>query len=214
MHVDIYIHCFTIQYYSNPSSPAPGAPRALQVEAVSCSSIRVSWSPPDSSLSGGLPLISYRVRYNGTELYNISRMEDEVEVNISGLEPNTSYAILVSAMNTLGWGEEAVRSITTMARMTEQLFDVMEVKSKSITVTFKRVTHKRLQCDMTQNANRRRTFTLTQRKKERTLAGLTPNTQYTIHCVAKDKDGKEACIEQTMNVITRRNRELLHIIMT
>lgn len=188
--------------------PAPGAPRALQVEAVSCSSIRVGWSPPDSRLSGGLPLISYRVRYNGTELYNISRMEIELEVDISGLQPNTSYAISVSAMNTLGWGEEAVRSIITMARMTEQLFDVMEVKSKSFTVTAKRrATYKHLQCDMTSNVNEMRIRNLTQRREQ--LTDLTPNTRYTIHCVAKDEDGMDPCVEQTMNVITRKNRELL-----
>ena len=141
-------------------------------------------------------------------------MEIELEVDISGLQPNTSYAILVSAMNTLGltntlgWGEEAVRSITTMARMTEQLFDVMEVKSKSFTVTAKRrATYKHLQCDMTSNANGMRTRNLTQRWEQ--LTGLTPNTQYTIHCVAKDEDGMDPCVEQTMNVITRKNRELL-----
>ena len=186
--------------------PAPGAPQALHVQAVSCNSIRVSWLPPNSHLSGGLPLISYRVRYNGTEINNISRGEDKLEVDIPGLQPNTSYAISVSANNTLGWGKEAQGSNTTMARLREHLFNVTEVKSKSLTVTvMMRGTFKDLQCEMSPIANGMGNFTLTQ---EKGLGGLTPNTQYTIHCVGKDEDGKDACIEQTMSVTTRKNCEL------
>ena len=186
--------------------PAPGAPRDLQVEAVSCSSIRVSWLPPNSSLSGGLPLISYRVRYNGTELHNISRGEDKLEVDIPGLQPNTPYIISVSANNILGWGEEAQGSTTTMLRLREHLFNVTEVKSKSLNMTVVMGgTFKGLQCEMSPTANRMGTFTLTQ---EKALGGLTPNTQYTIHCVGKDEDGRDACIEQTKSVTTRKNREL------
>ena len=135
-------------------------------------------------------------------------MEDELETNISGLEPNTSYVISVSGNNTLGWGEEAERSITTMPRMTEQLFDVTEVKSKSFMVTAKMsATHMHLQCDMIPNTNG--AFTLTQLQRNETLKGLTPNTQYTIRCVAKDEDGRDACVEQTRIVTTRKNRELV-----
>ena len=60
-------------------------------------------------------------------------------------------------------------------------------------------------------ANGMRTFTLTQGNEK--LAGLTPNTQYTIHCVGKDEDGRDVCIEQTMNVTTRKNRELQYILL-
>ena len=82
-----------------------------------------------------------------------------------------------------------------------------EVKSKSLTMTvMMRGTFKDLQCEMSPIANGMRTFTLTQGNEK--LAGLTPHTQYTIHCVAKDGDGKDACIEQTMNVTTRKNCEL------
>ncbi len=167
----------------------------------------MSWLPPDSSLSGGLPLISYRVRYNGTDLHNISRGEDKLEVDVNGLQPNTLYAITVSANNTLGWGEEAQGSTTTMPRLREQLFHVTEVKSKSLTMAvMMRGTFKGLQCERSSIANGMRTFTLTQGNEK--LAGLTPNTQYTIHCVGKDEDGRDVCIEQTMNVTTRKNREL------
>ena len=186
--------------------PAPGAPRDLQVEAVSCNSIRVSWLPPNSSLSGGLPLISYKVCYNGTELHNISRGEDKLEVDIPGLQPNTLYIISVSANNTLGWGEEAQGSNTTMPRLREHLFNVTEVKPKSLNVTVTMGgTYKYLQCEMSPIANGMGNFTLTQ---EKGLGGLTPNTQYTIHCVGKDEDGRDACVEQTMSVTTRKNREL------
>ena len=184
-------------------SPAPGAPQASHVQAVSCSSIRVSWLPPNSSLSGGLPLISYRVRYNETELYNISRGRDRLEVDISRLQPNTPYTISVSANNTLGWGEEAQGSTTTMAHMTANLFRVMEAKSKTITLRAIKWPVN-LQCDMSPND---KPVTFTQRRKE--VAGLTPNTQYTIHCVAKTDNGTDACIEKTLNVTTRKNRELL-----
>ena len=183
--------------------PAPGAPQVLHVQAVSCNGIRVSWLPPNSSLSGGLPLISYRVGYNGTELYNISRGEDKLEVNITGLQPSTPYTISVSANNTLGWGEEALGSTTTMAHMTANLFRVMEAKSKTITLRAIKWPVN-LQCDMSPND---KPVTFTQRRKE--VAGLTPNTQYTIHCVAKNDDGSDACVEKTLNVATRKNRELL-----
>ena len=187
--------------------PASGAPQALHVQAVSCNSVRVSWLPPNSSHSGGLPLISYRVSYNGTDLHNISRGEDKLEVDLPGLQPNTLYAITVSVNNTLGWGEEAEGSNTTMPHLREPLFNVTEIKSKSLTMTvMMRGTFKDLQCETSPNANGTRTFTLTQGNEK--LAGLTPNTQYTIHCVGKDEDGRDVCIEQTMNVTTRKNREL------
>ena len=185
----------------NHLSPAPGAPQALHVQDVSCNSIQVSWLPPNSSLSGGLPLISYRVRYNGTKLYN--RGEDKLEVEIPGLQPNTPYAISVSANNTFGWGEEAQGSTTTMARMTASLFRVIAAKSK--TITFRaQILPRNLQCDMSPND---KPVTFTQRRKE--VAGLTPNTQYTIHCVAKNDNGTDTCIEKTLNVTTRKNCELL-----
>ena len=164
----------------------------------------MSWLPPNSSLSGGLPLISYRVRYNGTELYNISRREDKLEVDIPGLRPNTNYTISVSTNNTLGWGEEAQGSNTTMTRMTANLFSAMEVKSKTITLkAMMRSKYRKLQCARSPND---KLVTLTNRKK---VAGLTPNTQYTIHCVAKNDNGTDACVEKTLNVTTRKNRELL-----
>ena len=189
---------------------APRAPQALQVEALSCKSIRVRWLPPDSNLSGGLPLISYRVRYNGTELYNTSKVGDRLEAEVHGLQPSTSYVISVSANNIIGWGKEAVGINTTMPRLTE-LFHVSDVTSANLTVTATMVaTHKYLQCDMSPNANRMGNFTLTQGKEERHLVGLTPDTQYTIHCVANDKDGKDACIEQTMNVTTSKSHKLLN----
>ena len=165
----------------------------------------MSWLPPNSSLSGGLPLISYRVRYNGIELYNISKGKDKLEVDIPGLQPNTPYAITVSANNTLGWGEEAQGSNTTMARMTE-VFQVSDVTSKNITVTATVAARsKHLQCNISIVTGMRK-FTLT-RKESLLLAGLTPNTQYTIHCV--EEDARDACTEQTMNVTTRKNRKHL-----
>ena len=136
----------------------------------------------------------------------MTTVENKLEVDIPGLQPNIPYAISVSANNTLGWGEEAQGSTTTMSRLRGQLFNVTEVKSKSLTMTVMMGgTFKDLQCEMSPIANRMRTFTFTQ---ERVLGGLTPNTQYTIHCVGKDEDGKDACIEQTMSVTTRKNREL------
>ena len=189
----------------NPLPPAPGPPRDLQVKTLSCNGIRVSWLPPNSSLSGGLPLISYRVHYNETELHNISRKEHRLEVDIPGLQANTRYAISVSANNTLGWGAEAQGSNTTMPRLTE-VFHVSDVTSTNITVTATvAASDKHLQCNISMVTGMRN-FTLT-RKASLLLAGLTPNTQYTIHCV--EEDAKDACTEQTMNVTTRKNRKHL-----
>ena len=199
MHYIVNVHNITVSTPFNPLSPAPEPPRDLQVEALSCNSIRVSWLPPNSILSRGLPLISYRVRYNGTELYNMTRVEDKLEVDIPGLQPSTLYAMSVSANNILGWGEEAQGSNTTMARMTANLFRVMEVKSKTITLRAIKWPVN-LQCDISPND---KPVTFTQRKEE--VAGLTPNTQYTIHCVAKNDNGTDACVEKTLNVTTRKN---------
>ena len=136
----------------------------------------------------------------------MTRGEDKLEVDIPGLQPNTLYIISVSANNTLGGGEETQGSNTTMPRQREQLFNVTEVKSKSLTMTvMMRGTFKDLQCEMSPIANGMGTFSLAQ---ERGLGGLTPNTQYAIHCVGKDEDGRHVCVEQTMRVTTRKNREL------
>ena len=204
MHHTVNVHIVIVSTPFNSLPPAPGAPQALNIQAVSCNSIQVSWLPPNSSLSGGLPLISYRVRYNGKELYNISRGEHRLEVEIPGLQPNTNYTISVSANNTLGWGEEAQGNNTTMTRMTANLFSAMEVRSKTITLkAMMRPKYRKLQCARSPND---KLVTFTNRKK---VAGLTPNTQYTIHCVAKNDDGSDACLEKTLNVKTRKNRELL-----
>ena len=188
--------------------PAPKVPRELEVQAVSCNSIQVSWLPPSSSRSGGLPLISYRVRYNGKELY-ISRIKDEkVETNITGLQPNTLYAVTVSSNNTLGWGAEQKSTTTTMPRLA-WLFDVSNVTSTNITVTPTVVARsKHLQCNVSNYKEGRNSFTFTQ--ESLVLTGMTPNTQYTIHCVGDDGEGSDGCVKQTMNVTTRKNRELLY----
>ena len=203
--LDIKYSLLTAVLLHNPLPSAPRPPLDLQLETVSCNSIQVSWLPPNSSLSGGLPLISYRVRYNGTELHNMARGEHRLEVDINGLQPNTPYAISVSANNTLGWGVEAQGSNTTMPRLTE-VFHVSDVTSKNITVTATVAARsKHLQCNISMVTGMRN-FTLTQ-KESLLLAGLTPNTQYTIHCV--EEDAKDACTEQTMNVTTRKNRKHL-----
>ena len=164
----------------------------------------MSWLPPNSSHSGGLPLISYKVRYNGTELYSISRGDQRVEVDIPRLQPNTLYAISVSVNNTFGWGEEAQGSSTTVARMTVNLFYVEAKKSRTITLRARKWREVSLECDMSPND---KPVIFTQRKTE--VTGLTPNTKYTIHCVAKNDNGRDACAETTLTVTTRKNRELL-----
>ena len=167
----------------------------------------MSWLLPNSSDSGGLPLISYRVGYNGNELHSIPSIKDEkVETNITGLQPNTLYAISVSANNTLGWGAEEKNSTTIMPRLT-WLFIVSNVTSTNITVTPTVVARsKHLHCNMSKEG--RNPFNLTQ--ESLVLAGLTPKTQYTIHCVGDDGEGSNGCVKQTMSVTTRKNRELLY----
>ena len=89
--------------------------------------------------------------------------------------------------------------------MTEQLFNANDVKSKSFIVAIKRAIHMDQQCHMTPNTSDH-TYTIA---KKRTIAGLTLYSQYTIHCVVKEEDGRDACIELAMTAITRKSCELL-----
>lgn len=178
---------------------------------MSCEGIHVSWLPPESQVSGGLPIISYRMcrNINGTELCNFFRIGDE-KAEVHGLQPNTSYAITVSANNTLGWGGEVMISNTTMARMKEQLFSVSKVTSKSLTVTaVMMAAYTDLQCDMSPNADGVGKFKVSLMTPEEKQS-LNFNTNYTIYCMALGMNGSDACAEQTMHVTTRKNRELLN----
>ena len=95
-----------------------------------------------------------------------------------------------------------------MPRLT-WLFDVSNVTSTNITVTPTVVARsKHLQCNVSNYKEGRNSFTLTQ--ESLVLIGMTPNTQYTIHCVGDDGEGSDGCVKQTMNVTTRKNRELLY----
>ena len=179
----------------------------VQVEVLSCERIRVSWLPPESQDSGGLPIISYRVCHNGSELCNFFRAGDEGKTEIHGLQPITKYVIKVSANNTLGWGVEGMGNNTTLARMSKRLINVSKVTSNSITIMAEMIeAYTYLQCDLSPDADGFRNFTLASTPEIE--QNLNFNTKYKIYCMALNINRSDACAEQTMNVTTRKKREL------
>ena len=87
--------------YSSPAGPGP--PTGVTVQAESCHTLNVTWSPPDPT--GGLPITGYNISYTDTRtsdmLYGYSNTTMK---SLQQLKPGTQYIVRVRAMNAIGEG--------------------------------------------------------------------------------------------------------------
>ena len=96
-------------YYSDTfpvAASTPGSPSVVRQDpSVNTeSSAVIRWSAPTSSGGEGVPIMSYVVTANGE---NQTVIGANNAYTISGLEYNTNYSVLVTAVNSCGLQSEA-----------------------------------------------------------------------------------------------------------
>ena len=84
------------------SHTGPGTPTGVTVQAKSCHSLNVTWSPPDQT--GDLLITGYNITYNdvSTSKYEYSNTTMK---SLQQLKPGTKYTVRVKAMNAIGEGD-------------------------------------------------------------------------------------------------------------
>ena len=91
------------------SHAGPGPPTGVTVQAESCHTLNVTWSPPDHT--GGLPITGYNISYTDTRtsdmLYGYSSTTMK---SLQQLKPGTQYIVRVRAMNAFGQRNFAKKS--------------------------------------------------------------------------------------------------------
>lgn len=76
-----------------------GAPRNLQVSAVTENSIQITWDEIECLEQNGLS-IAYRIRLNGGDSFE----RQDTQFTLINLSPQTAYTIEVSGFNAAGTG--------------------------------------------------------------------------------------------------------------
>ncbi|XP_032669120.1 tyrosine-protein phosphatase Lar isoform X7 [Odontomachus brunneus] len=107
----------TIPYPVRTKQYVPGDPQNVTATAINSTAIRVQWNPPkekdQNGVIRGYHIHVQEVREEGKDLLNepIRRdvHEDGVlEVNITGLQPDTRYSVQVAALTRKGDGDRSV----------------------------------------------------------------------------------------------------------
>ncbi|XP_029170274.1 tyrosine-protein phosphatase Lar isoform X9 [Nylanderia fulva] len=107
----------TIPYPVRTKQYVPGDPQDVKVTSINSTAIHVEWKPPKAKDQNGVirgyHIHVQEVREEGKDLLNepIRRdvHEDGVlEVNISGLQPDTRYSVQVAALTRKGDGDRSV----------------------------------------------------------------------------------------------------------
>ena len=80
----------------------PGTPTGVTVQAKSCHSLNVTWSPPDQT--GGLPITGYNISYTDTSTSKYEYSSTTMK-SLQQLKPATKYIVRVKAMNAIGEGD-------------------------------------------------------------------------------------------------------------
>ena len=96
----------------------PGTPTGVTVQAQSCHTVKVTWSPPDQT--GGLPITGYNVTYTDLTTTVMSSVTEQM-ILIQHLSLGTAYKVVVRATNVVGQGQEVMKSDSTDPRGTAQL---------------------------------------------------------------------------------------------
>ena len=93
----------TLYLHNHLSCTAPGTPTGVSVQALSCHSLNVTWSPPEET--GGLPVTGYNISYTDTA-NNVSHgFSKSAAVSLQQLSPGTKYVVRVKAINAVAVGE-------------------------------------------------------------------------------------------------------------
>ena len=81
---------------------APGTPTDISVQALSCHTLNVTWTPPEKT--GGLPITGYNISYSTTTNTVRHVCSSNATVSLQQLNPGTEYTVKVKAINAIGAG--------------------------------------------------------------------------------------------------------------
>lgn len=181
----------------------PSSPEIQDVEPFS-STAMVEFDEPDST--GGVPIVKYRVQWRlpGREWSSreFDALEELTKIIITGLKPETSYEVRMSAINGKGEGE----SSTTTAFKTEpvqgeptapKLQAKVHSRGNALKVNWYKqddggspIKHYLVRYKAKHTSDWKPEIRLPHGSEYVVLSGLEWNTEYEVHVVAENQQGK------------------------
>ncbi|XP_038563713.1 neural cell adhesion molecule 1a isoform X10 [Micropterus salmoides] len=180
----------------------PSVPEIQQVEPFS-STAELEFEEPDSI--GGVPIIKYRVEWRLPGQDWISReydaKDDLTKIIISGLKPETTYEVKMSAINGKGEGESSPTSTFKTQPVREPSAPRLEVNVQNRGNIFKvnwikqddggsPIKHYLIRYKAKHVSDWKPEIRLPHGSEYVVLSGLDWNTEYEVHVVAENQRGK------------------------
>ncbi|XP_044077716.1 neural cell adhesion molecule 1a isoform X16 [Siniperca chuatsi] len=180
----------------------PSSPEIQQVEPFS-STAEVEFEEPDSI--GGVPIIKYRVEWRLPGQDWTSREydanDDLTKITIAGLKPETTYEVKMSAINGKGEGESSPASTFKTEPVREPSAPKIEVKVQNRGNTVKvnwikqddggsPIKHYLIRYKAKHVSDWKPEIRLPHGSEYVVLSGLDWNTEYEVHVLAENQQGK------------------------
>uniref|UniRef100_A0A8C9YSH0 Neural cell adhesion molecule 1a n=1 Tax=Sander lucioperca TaxID=283035 RepID=A0A8C9YSH0_SANLU len=180
----------------------PSSPEIQQVEPFSSTAV-VAFEEPDSM--GGVPIIKYKVEWRlpgqdwtGSEH---DANDEMTTITIVGLKPETTYEVKMSAINGKGEGESSPASTFKTEPVREPSAPILEVKVQDRGNTLKvnwikqddggsPIKHYLVRYKAKHVSDWKPEIRLPRNSEYVTLNGLDWNTEYEVHVVAENQQGK------------------------
>uniref|UniRef100_A0A3P9I6F4 Neural cell adhesion molecule 1 n=1 Tax=Oryzias latipes TaxID=8090 RepID=A0A3P9I6F4_ORYLA len=180
----------------------PSAPEIQQVEPFS-STAMVEFKEPDST--GGVPVLKYKVewRFPGEEWARkeYSKEDGKTKILVTGLKPETTYEVKMSAINGKGEGESSAASFFKTKPVREPSAPKLEAnvadEGNSLRVTWIKqddgglpIIHYLVKYKAKHVPEWKPEIRVPSLSEHTTLNGLAWNTEYEVHVVAENQQGR------------------------
>jgi uncharacterized protein YneF (UPF0154 family) len=210
--VTIQIRVLT-KYYAGPASTPiqvvtpeglPGPPKSLTVAVVGATHLMLEWTPPDEPNG---EIIGYKFTFQSITNLNLGRLQyrdmtpgpDVNSERLTGLNPNTTYRVFLSAVTNVGSGDPIFIDVTTSLSGPPDppTFAIVDMNETWANISW----------EPSRTGIPGSVFYLQYRPRERyewlrspdeylltymPLVGLDPGTTYQVRVIAKNGDGYEA----------------------
>ncbi|XP_076607579.1 neural cell adhesion molecule 1a isoform X2 [Chaetodon auriga] len=180
----------------------PSSPDIEQVEPFSSTAV-IEFEEPDSV--GGVPIIKYRVQWRlpGQDWTSMEYSAEDylTKITIAGLKPETTYEVKMSAINGKGEGESSRTSTFKTEPVREPSAPILEGKPQNRGNTLKvnwikqddggsPIKHYLVRYKAKQVSDWKPEIRLPHSSEYVVLSGLDWNTEYEVHVVAENQQGK------------------------